>query len=347
MIVVAAAALLSIASARAETSVESVKVVGSVRLARIHHDSMLLPDRQNAGFGSLLYDQKGELVLHDGTKTWMYTTGLFEAPTGGQRDWYGKWISYAREFDVKTLRSGKSKIVLGLADADRWAVIHDVIKVSANLFVAFYSANGRVKAAIGDRPDGIFKAVPHFKIEATDAWEKEGGQIDSLESNGAHALIDETDDVLTLWVGYDSYHVDQTAGQLGWAKIRIDKRSRTVGLLEKHPGNPLPMLPKNYIAARCGGNLAASVRLGDQYVFFYYTRRSKEKIMLTAALSSDPLFQHVTNTVELEPPLDDEKVIEKFESYMLDDELHIVYENRLGSGHWGTGIRVYKIEPIP
>jgi hypothetical protein len=46
-------------------------------------------------------------------------------------------------------------------------------------------------------------------------------------------------------------------------------------------------------------------------------------------------------------PLDDEKVIEKFESYMLDDELHIVYENRLGSGHWGTGIRVYKIEPIP
>jgi hypothetical protein len=156
MIVVSAAALLSVASARAGSlgSVESVKVVGSVRLARIHHDSMLLPDRQHAGFGSLLYDEKGELVLHDGTKTWMYTTGLFEAPTGGQRDWYGKWISYAREFDVKTFRSGKSKIVLGLAEADRWAVIHDVIKVSANLFVAFYSANGGVKAAVGDRPDG-------------------------------------------------------------------------------------------------------------------------------------------------------------------------------------------------
>jgi hypothetical protein len=48
---------------------------------------------------------------------WMYTSGFFEAPTGGQRDWYGKWISYVREFDVKTLQSGKSKIALGLADA--------------------------------------------------------------------------------------------------------------------------------------------------------------------------------------------------------------------------------------
>src|SRR6202034_3706693 len=115
--------------------------------------------------------------------------------------------------------------------------------------------------------------------------------------------------------------------------VRIDKKSGNVELIEKHPGNPLPMLPKNYIAARCGGNLAASVWLGGQYVFFYYTRRSKEKIMLTAALSSDPLFQHVGNIVEIEPPLGDEKVIEKFESYMFDDELHIIYENQLAYGH--------------
>lgn len=345
-VVLAGANMLWAASAiaGAEKNAESVEIVGGTRLARTHHDQNLLPDRQNASFGSLLYDERGELILHDGNKTWMYTSGLFEAPTGGQRDWYGKWISYAREFDVKTLQSGKSKIVLGLAGADRWAVIHDVIRASANLFVAFYSANGGVKAAISDRPDGIFKAVRDFKIETTDAWEKAGGQIDSLESNGAHALIEDTDDLLTLWLGYDSYHVDETAGQLGWAKVRINKKSRTVEFVEKHPGNPLPMLPRNYIAARCGGNLAASVRLGGQYVFFYYTRRNKEQMMLTAALSSDPLFQHITNIVELEPPLGDEKVIEKFESYMLDDELHIIYENRLGSGHWGTGIRIYKIE---
>jgi len=138
---------------------------------------------------------------------------------------------------------------------------------------------------------------PRSAIETTDAWEKAGGQIDSLESNGAHALIEDTDDVFTLWLGYDSYHVDETAGQLGWTKVRINKKSRTVEFVEKHPGNPLPMLPGNYIAARCGGNLAANVRLGNQYVFFYYTRRNKEQIMLTAALSSDPLFQNITNIV--------------------------------------------------
>jgi len=321
-----------------------VAIVGDVRLERLRHNSMLLPGPEHAGFGSLLYDENGELVLHDGNKTWLYTAGLFEPPTGGRRDWYGKWISYVREFDVKTLVSGTSEIALGLADADRWAVIHDVIEASPKLFVAFYSANGGVRAATGDRPNGIFNPVHDFKIEVTEPWEKEGGKIDSLESNGAHVLIEETDRILTLWLGYDSYHVDRTAGQLGWAKVRIDKKAGNVELLEKHPRNPLSMLPKDYLAARCGGNLASNIRLGGQYVFFYYSRRSKTKIMLTAALASDPLFQHVTNIVEIEPPLGDEKVIEKFESYMFDGELHIIYENQLASGHWGTGIRVYKIE---
>jgi hypothetical protein len=344
-IALAGAYISGLPPARAESTdtTNSHVIVGSLRLERIRHNSTLLPDHQHAGFGSLLYDENGELVLHDGQKTWLYTTGLFESPTSGRRDWYGKWASYVREFDVKTLVSGASKIALGLADTDRWAVIHDVIRVNRTLFVAFYSANGTVRAAVGETPDGTFKSVPDFRIEVTETWEKQGGEIDSLESNGAHVLVEETDRFLTLWVGYDSYHVDRTAGQLGWAKVRIDKRLAGVELLGKHPRNPLPMLPPNYIAARCGGNLAANFRLAGQYVFFYYSRPSKEKIMLTAALASDPLFQHVTKIFELEPPLGDEKVIEKFESYVFDDELHIIYENQLASGHWGTGIRIYKI----
>ena len=345
VIVLAGAFISGIVSASAapENQTKRGAVIGNVRLERIHHDQMLLPNSEHAGFGSLLYDERGELVLHAGNKTWLYTTGLSEAPAAGQRDWYGKWISHVREFDIKTLASGKSKVVLGLAGADRWAVIHDVIRVSENLYVAFYSANGNVRAAVSGAPDGTFKALEDFKIEVTDAWEKKGGKVDSLESNGAHVLIEETDQSLTLWLGYDSYHVDKTAGQLGWAKVRIDRMSGAVKLIEKHPRNPLAMLPENYIAARCGGNLATNIRLGNQYAFFYYSRQSKDRIMLTAALSSDPLFQHITNIVEIEPPLGDEKVIEKFESYMLDDELHIIYENRLASGHWGTGIRIYKI----
>lgn len=340
----ATAAQMAPAAAQTDKKPENTAVVGDVRLERIHHDQNLLPDREHAGFSSLLYSGKGELVLHDGDKTWLYTTGLFEAPTGGQRDWYGKWISHVREFNVKTLVSGEKKVVLGLADADQWAVIHDVVKVIDTLFVAFYSTNGGVRAAVSDKPDGMFKAIPDFKIGVTDAWEGAGGEKHSLESNGAHVLIEETDQALTLWLGYDSYHVDQTAGQLGWAKVRVDKGTRHVELVEKHPGNPLPMLPKNYIAARSGGNLATDIRLGNKYAFFYYTRPSKQKIMLTVALSSDPLFRDVTDMVELEPPLGDEKVIEKFEAYMSGGDLHIIYENQLTSGHWGTGIRIYKIK---
>ena len=317
---------------------------GEVHLELIRHDQNILPDREHAGFGALLYSAKGDLVLHAGDKTWLYTTGLYAAPAGGRRDWYGKWISHVREFNVKTLASGEKKIALGLADTDQWAVIHDVIKVSATLYVAFYSTNGGVRAAVSDKPDGPFAAVANFKIGVTDAWEKAGGESASLESNGAHVFVDESARVLTLWLGYDSYHVDKTAGQLGWAKVRIDKRRRSVQLVAKHPGNPLPMLPDNYIAARCGGNLAANIRLEDQHAFFYYTRPSKQKIMLTVALSPDPLFQAVTRIVELEPPLGDEKVIEKFESYVIGDHLHILYENNLVSGHWGTGILIYKMQ---
>ena len=335
---------LSPATSQSDSMPRSVTIGGSVRLKRILYNPNILPDREHSGFGSLLYDEKGQLVLHSGNKTWLYTTGLLEAPTTGQRDWYGKWISYVREFDVKTLLSGERKVVLGLAGADRWAVIHDVIRASDHLYVAFYSANGGVRAAVSDRPDGLFKAVRDFRIDVTDAWEREGGKVNSLESNGAHVLIADTDHDLTLWLGYDSYHVDQTAGQLGWAKVQIDKGSGNVAFVEKHPQNPLPMLPKNYLAARCGGNLATDVRLGKLFAYFYYLRRSKESIMLTVALSSDPLFQHITDIVEIEPPLADEKVIEKFESYMFDGELHIIYENRLASGHWGTGIRTYRIE---
>jgi hypothetical protein len=149
---------------------------------------------------------------------------------------------------------------------------------------------------------------------------------------------------VTLWLGYDSYHVDRTAGQLGWAKVRIDKSSRNVELMGKYQRNPLQMLPKNYLAARCGGNLATNIRFGNQYAFFYYLRPNREKIMLTLALSPDAMFSRVTKIVELEPPLGDEQVIEKFESYVLDDELHVIYENKLDSNHWGTGVRIYKIE---
>jgi hypothetical protein len=51
-----------------------------------------------------------------------------------------------------------------------------VIRVSENLFIAFYSANGTVRATISNHPDGPFKAVRDFKVEVSEAWKKEGGR---------------------------------------------------------------------------------------------------------------------------------------------------------------------------
>jgi hypothetical protein len=316
---------------------------GDVQLKRIHHDENLLPDVGHAGFGSLLIDSNGKVAMHDGNKTWLYTTGLFESPTGEQRDWYGKWVSHVREFDTKTLVSTEKHVALGLYGDETWAVIHHAMKISDDLYVVFYSTSAGVKAAVNDRPDGLFETDPDFKLSVTEAWEDEGGEKDSLESTGGHVKIEESDDHITFWLLYDSYHVDQTRGELGWAKVRVDKKTRKVELVEKHQDNPLPLRPENYIAARAGGN-AGDVMLGGKHAFFYYTRPNRNIIMLSAALSSDPLFfKDVTDRVEIDTVLGTEKVIEKFEAYILENILYIIYENKLATGHWGTGIRLYEI----
>jgi hypothetical protein len=316
---------------------------GNVQLKRIHFDENLLPDVGHAGFSSLLIGSDGKVAMHDGSKTWLYTTGLFESPTGEQRDWYGKWVSHVREFDTKTLVTTEKQVALGLSGKETWAVIHHAMKISDDLFVVFYSTNGGVKAAVNNRPDGLFKTDDSFKLEVTEDWEKEGGEKDSLESTGGHVLIEETDKDITFWLLYDSYHVDKTRGELGWAKVRLNKKTRKVELIEKHKDNPLPLRPENYIAARSGGN-AGGVMFGDKHAFFYYTRPNRNILMLSAALSTDPLFfKDVTDRVEIDTVLGTEQVIEKFEAYVLDKTLYIIYENKLATGHWGTGIRLYEI----
>lgn len=110
---------LRIAEAQSASKPEAVISVAGVNFSRTYHSQNLVPDRGHAGFSALLYDAKGELVLHDGNKTWLYTTSLFEAPTGGQRDWYGKWISDVRELNIETLVSSEKKVALGLAPGDQ------------------------------------------------------------------------------------------------------------------------------------------------------------------------------------------------------------------------------------
>jgi hypothetical protein len=99
--------------------------------------------------------------------------------------------------------------------------------------------------------------------------------------------------------------------------------------------------PEGYLAARAGGIAAGDVRFNGLYTLFYYTRPSRTVINLAAALSPDPLFQQIVHRGDSDGPLGIEVVIEKFQAYTPGTRLHIMYENQLASGRWGTGIRVY------
>ncbi len=340
---IAAIAGLSLWSAAHAEEEAGPITVGPVELTQVHHNQNLLPDRGHSGFGALLYDADGRLVMN-GDRTWLYTTGLFEAPEPGMRDWYGKWVSHVRDFNPRTLVSGEPKLALGLDGEDQWAVIHTAIKVSDDLYVVFYSTNGLVRAATSPRPDGVFRPDPDFSLAVTEDWEIGGSERASLESTGGFRTISDTDEVLEIALLYDSYQVDQTSGDLGWANVSIDKATGDVELIDKDPEGPLPLRPEGYIGARAGGNLGSDVMLGDKHVMFYYLRPNKEVITLTAALSEDPSFREVDEIVEFGPVQGDEEVIEKFQSYMMDDLLHIIYENKLASGHWGTAIRIYEVD---
>lgn len=305
-----------------------VLTIGSTRLQRVYHNSNLIPNETNAAFGNLLWDPEGNLVLHDRTKTWLYTsTNIGD-----------NWVSDVREFDTKTLATGPKTSAMGVVTGDLWTVTHDVIEVTDSLYVAFYSTSEIVKASVSDSPNGTFTRVPGFEIPISQSWEGAG----SLESDCGHVKIGESSGFLDLWVLYDSLH-DGVQGQTGWARVRINKQTGNVEFLGKRADNPLNVLPKDYIAARCGGNLTTSVRFDDKYTFIYLTRGDEFSAMLNVALSSDPLFQNVTDIVPLELPLGDEQVFEKFTGYVWGNHLYLLYEDELASGNWGTGVRVYRI----
>jgi hypothetical protein len=60
------------AAAHGEARTDGAAAAGEVHLELIRHDQNILPDREHAGFGALLYSAKGELVLHAGDTTWLY-----------------------------------------------------------------------------------------------------------------------------------------------------------------------------------------------------------------------------------------------------------------------------------
>lgn len=285
------------------------------------------------GFGGFLFDRDGRLITKDGL-AWLYTTRI----TGG------KWESWVRSFDPNTLRSGTARRVLLPAAGHDRAVLHHIVAVTDDLIVGFFCDGIGVGAAIATAPNADFTHDPTFVLRPEVSWETRGAGVDgwSLESNGAYVLCEDTPAETVFWQGYDSYRKDGRLGDLGWAKVRVDKKTRRVELLGRHPDNPLSFRNPEWLCARCGGNLSSDVMIAGKRAFFYYFRPNTSEVFVGLALSDDPLFFDNVSHCITDTVLDEETVAEKFQAVPIDDALLIFYESRFGDGSWRTGLRRYK-----
>jgi hypothetical protein len=284
------------------------------------------------GFGTLPFDPRGRLVA-EGSRTRLWTT-LEE--TGG-------WTTWRRDLDLDGLAHGPATRVLEPSDDDLMAVVHDVIVLADGRALALYSNGRGLRAALAPHQDAPFERLDGFALDPEEPWELLGKRPDecSLEANGAHVLVEETSEALELWVGYDSYHRDEKRGDLGWVRLRLDLRADSLTALGRHERNPLPFRPKGWACARCGGNLATDVRVGERRIFFYYLRPDPARVVLAAVSGDDPLFLDADAPVEYDTLSGPEVLAEKFEAVVWGGDLLVFYESRHADGSWHTALRRY------
>ena len=287
-------------------------------------------------FGTLAFTPQGEVWRdHDG-RSWLYTS------TRNER---GRWISQARWFSCATLEAGPPQTVLEVHAPDLWAVVHLVIRLCDERWLAFYSAGRGIRAAIAESANGPLRRLDNFSLAPEQDWEWHGGDRDiaSCEANGCFVPISFGNGHYNFWLGYDSYHADQGSGRLGWARVCWDTRAETLSLKERHVDNPLPLGARHWHAARCGGNLASDVTLSGYRPFFFYSRPTRSVCLLSLSLAraDDPLHLNPVWQGPIDKPLGDELLVEKFETWQEAERLHMLYESRHRDGTWNTGYRRY------
>jgi len=299
--------------------------IGGVKLQRVLHLDQMTG--ANDHFGALLFDGNGHLVKHGGNKTWLYCGAKEE-----------KWVSFVREFNLDTLKVKPRKKVLSTYKNDRWASVHLAVKVADDFFVLFYSTGKQVRAAVGKEPQGPFVTDPDFGIRPSQEWEKNC----SIESDCGFVKISEDANELRIWKLYDTLGKGST-GQNGWAEVRLNKKTRKVELIRKHPANPIKLLRLGFVAARTGGNVDSRIRFNGHHALFYLSKKINRDYRIAVALSKDPLFQAISHNREIAGPLGNEGVIEKFQFYMHADHLFLIYENSNRHNDWRTSIRKYRV----
>ena len=286
-----------------------VLTIGSTRLKRVYYNDCVTG--KNDHFGTLLFDPEGRIVKVGDNQTWLYTGSRVEEG----------WASYARLFDLVTLEAEPKTMILTPETEESWASVHLAIQVDPSLYVLFYSTGAVVRAVLSERPDGPFFRDPEFQLVPTEAWE-EG----ALESDGGFVKVGQADGKLRIWMLYDNLGPG-TSGQNGWAEVEIDGQTRRVRLVRKHPNNPIDLLLPDRLAARTGGNVSSEVRFEGRYPLFYMSKPARREYRIGVVLSDDPLFQTVQTNTEFDTgTLDNETFSEKYQFYLHDNLLYLIYE---------------------
>jgi hypothetical protein len=285
------------------------------------------------GFGGFLFDLQGQPVLSDGCG-WLYTTSCED----------GLWHSWVRRFDLLDHSWDTPLRVLSPAPGSDRAVLHHVLQLDDALTVGFLCDAQGIAFATAPGPSAAFAIRPGFEMRPEPGWETREGPVTgwSLEVNGAHVLLENGPEATLLWLGYDSYRREGRLGDLGWAQVRIDKRSGQAALLGRHPGNPLDFRAPGWACARCGGNLAAGQMADGRFAFFFYVRPSEAECFIALALSPDPLFLRDVERFIVGSVIGEEVVAEKFEAVFMAGDLHLFYESKHHDGSWHTGFRRYR-----
>jgi hypothetical protein len=306
---------------------------GRTSLRLLEHREDILGEPH--GFGTLPFDTHGSLVAA-GTRTSLWTTALE----------HGGWTSWRRDLDLADLSHGPAQRVLEPAGDDLMAVVHHVIVLDDGRSLALYSNGCGLRGALAAAPEAPLERLAGFRLDPSEPWELLGRRPTecSLEANGAYARIEETDDALEFWEGYDSYHPGEKRGDLGWVRLRFDKRAGTLAAVGRHPANPLPFRPAGWACARCGGNLASDIRVDGRGLFPYYLRPDPEHVVLAAVAGDDPLFLDAGDPFDFDVLAGHEALAEKFEKVEVGGDLLVFYESRHDDGSWHTGVRRYAAE---
>jgi hypothetical protein len=303
--------------------------LGSVTLKQIaFHDALT---GKNDHFGCLLVDTEGRVVTQAQSKVWLYTGSQPPGSPGNEG-----WISHVCEFDLATLKGEPRRQILSVQSGDRWATVHLAVRVDDRTCLIFFSTGKLIRAAVGPSPQGPFAVDPDFQIAASEPWEGEG----PLESDPGLVSISENNREYRFWKFYDM--LGHTAGN-AWAEVALDKETRRINLVRKHPANPMPLRLPGRLTARTGGTLDSSFRIDGKYLMLYLSKPDVKTYLMSAALSRDPLFQTIDYNVELDGPQGGELVIEKFQWIYWEGELYVFYDTGSKEGDWRTGLRRYRV----